>query len=194
VPYVDSMLALTLAMNVLTTSLIVYRIWSIEKKSSEIVATTSRSRRASRLRNVIRILIESAALYTISVIVFTCTYVAGSNANYGTSDNVVQIIGICFNLIIIRVDSGRSFQGTTQIGTTTQRQKSTSAYQRSKAAYPLSMFQRADPDSEISKPNVEVNIEREVDFMRDVDYPNKVHYGDSTHSTEVERSKVWNAV
>ncbi|KAJ7647039.1 hypothetical protein FB45DRAFT_186973 [Roridomyces roridus] len=105
-PWVDGMTALTLAMNLLSTFLIVCRIWSIDRETTALMATsTGANRRVSKLRMVMRILIDSAALYTVCVIVFVATYVAGSNANYGTSDNLVQIIGISFNLIIIRVNS-----------------------------------------------------------------------------------------
>lgn len=68
-----------------------WRIWSIDRRGAAIglsTGSTSRSHRMSSLQRIMRIIIDSALLYTISVIIFVITYVAGSNANYGTSDNV----------------------------------------------------------------------------------------------------------
>jgi hypothetical protein len=53
-----------------------------------------------------RIILDSGLLYTVCVIIFFGTTLAGSNAQYGVSDVVVQVIGITFNLIIIRVHNG----------------------------------------------------------------------------------------
>lgn len=45
-----------------------------------------------RLSKVMRIILDSGAIYTICVIVFFGTTLAGSNAQYGVSDVVVQVI------------------------------------------------------------------------------------------------------
>ncbi|KAJ3711430.1 hypothetical protein DFJ43DRAFT_1107817 [Lentinula guzmanii] len=118
VPYVDTMIALSLTMNTLTTALIVGKIWSVDRQNATLMSnTTMNATHTSKLHRVMRIIIESAALYTISTLIFVITYVAGSNAIYVTCDNqklhlqVVQIIGISFNLIIIRVDAGKSYNG-----------------------------------------------------------------------------------
>ncbi|KAJ3981915.1 hypothetical protein F5890DRAFT_1532883 [Lentinula detonsa] len=110
VPYVDTMAALSLTMNTLTTALIVGKIWSVDRQNATLMSNTT-ANATHTLHRVMRIIIESAALYTISTLIFVITYVAGSNSNYGTSDSVVQIIGISFNLIIIRVDAGKSYNG-----------------------------------------------------------------------------------
>jgi len=174
-PWVDSMIALTLSMNILTTSLIVHRIWSVDKQTSSMIATssTARSRRVSRLKTVMRILIDSAALYTVSVVVFVATYIAGSNANYGTSDNVVQIIGICFNMIIIRVNSGEASTSSVTIGASNSNSRLKLRVPAPQDAtlsnYPLSTFRAQTENSEItSKGDVlEINVSREVDFSVD---------------------------
>ncbi|KAH7882637.1 hypothetical protein F5I97DRAFT_1931248 [Phlebopus sp. FC_14] len=109
-PYVYSTFALTMTLNILTTLLIVYRIWSVDRQTAH---TRVDIYGAPRLRFIARILIESATLYTLSVFVSFGTYIANSSANYGASYNVVQLTGICFNLVIIRADSGRAYDGTT---------------------------------------------------------------------------------
>ncbi|KAF9255671.1 hypothetical protein L218DRAFT_1008306 [Marasmius fiardii PR-910] len=108
-PYGDTAIGISLAINVVTTGLIVWRIWSIDKQNTSVMTNDTDMRaRSSKLRRVVRILIDSAGLYTIATIIFVITYVTGSNASYPTSDCLVQIIGISFNLIIIRVDAGKS--------------------------------------------------------------------------------------
>ncbi|KAF9473129.1 hypothetical protein BDN70DRAFT_817686 [Pholiota conissans] len=129
VPFITSMLCLTLVLNILTTGvqpitsllpfwtilaervsflgLIVYRIWSIQqglKHRSAVVVSTS------PLRNVVVVLIESGVMYTVSIIILFGLYMASNNGQYGVSNAVVQIIGITFNLIITSVDRKESIQ------------------------------------------------------------------------------------
>ncbi|KAH7882666.1 hypothetical protein F5I97DRAFT_1931276 [Phlebopus sp. FC_14] len=84
--YVYSALSITVALNVLTTSLIVYRIWTVDRQTAHMRV---HAYKVSRLKYITHILIESAAMYTISVIIFFCAYVANGGANYGASYNVV---------------------------------------------------------------------------------------------------------
>ncbi|CAA7264462.1 unnamed protein product [Cyclocybe aegerita] len=110
IPFITSMLCLTLATNVLTTGLIVHRIWKIRvnlKHRSTVVTN-------SPLTNVMVVLIESGLMYTLSIIILFGLYMASSNGQYGVSNAVVQIIGITFNLIITSVDRGDSTQPTSQ--------------------------------------------------------------------------------
>ncbi|KAG5636174.1 hypothetical protein H0H81_008924 [Sphagnurus paluster] len=118
VPFITSMLTLTLVMNLLTTSLIVYRIWSIQR-SVKFRATVSSEK--SPLWKAMRILIESGLLYTVSIVILFILYMASNNAQFGVSNSVVQIIGITFNLIITRVDRGEATQPTSQTHPTTSR-------------------------------------------------------------------------
>jgi hypothetical protein len=55
-------------------------------------------------------MIESGLIYTLSVIILFCVYITSNNAQFGVSDAVVQIIGITFNLIIIRVQDAQPDQ------------------------------------------------------------------------------------
>ncbi|KAH7882652.1 hypothetical protein F5I97DRAFT_1816635 [Phlebopus sp. FC_14] len=158
-PYVYSALSITVALNVLTTSLIVYRIWSVDRQAAHMRV---QAYGVSRLRSIMRILIESAALYTISVIIFVSTYIANSNANYGTSDNVVQIIGISFNLIIIRVDSGRAYDGRTKWGSGSTSATSATSATRTPMRLPLSTFQaRSAASSTAPDKPLEITIQQE---------------------------------
>jgi len=113
-PFITSTLILTLVLNILTTSLIVYKIYTVNRNStsfqsrSNIGSTTE----VTQLGQVMRIIIESGLIYTLSVVITVATHLSASNAQYGVSDSVVQIIGIVFNLIIIRVDQGATSEFT----------------------------------------------------------------------------------
>ncbi|TFY82304.1 hypothetical protein EWM64_g1707 [Hericium alpestre] len=76
-------------------------------------AAMSLDERLHALRRAIRIIVESGAVYTLSIIILFVLDVTGSNSLYLTSDCVIQIIGIVFNLIIIRVEKGRTAEHTT---------------------------------------------------------------------------------
>ncbi|KAF7422213.1 hypothetical protein PC9H_010369 [Pleurotus ostreatus] len=109
-PFITSMLVLTLATNMLTTGLIVLRIWKVDTRASHFRPTASHALpRAppSPLARVMRVLIESGLIYTTTILVLFGTYLAGSNAILALSNAVVQIIGVTFNLIIISTDRAR---------------------------------------------------------------------------------------
>ncbi|OBZ76899.1 hypothetical protein A0H81_03194 [Grifola frondosa] len=104
---INCTLELTFALNILTTTMIVYRIWRVSKQTVRFIANSgSHSSSGTRLETMMRLVVESGLLYTLSAIVFAGTYIASNNAQYGISDNAVQIIGIVFNLVIIHVDKG----------------------------------------------------------------------------------------
>ncbi|RPD54892.1 hypothetical protein L227DRAFT_334113 [Lentinus tigrinus ALCF2SS1-6] len=112
-PFITSVLSLTLAMTTMTTGMIVYRIMSINAViSSQSVTRLSGSHKMTR---IVRILVESGLIYTISVVIFFSTFLASNNSQYAVSDVVVQLIPISFTLILIRVD-----QGTAQTSTLLQ--------------------------------------------------------------------------
>ncbi|KAM5545449.1 hypothetical protein V8D89_000487 [Ganoderma adspersum] len=110
-PFITSTLVITLVLNLIATSLIVYKIWSTERSTRRAFAGTGLDN-TSNLRRAMHIVIESGLLYSVGVVVFFAVYLASNNAQYGVSDCVVQIIGIAFNLIIIRIDQGKAITNT----------------------------------------------------------------------------------
>ncbi|RPD54059.1 hypothetical protein L227DRAFT_556836 [Lentinus tigrinus ALCF2SS1-6] len=111
VPFITSVLSLTLAMTTISTGLIVYRILQINNGvASHDITRVGGNRRLTR---VIRILVESGLIYTASVVVFFGTFLASNNAQYGVSDVVVQLIPVSFTLILIRVDQGTTIETST---------------------------------------------------------------------------------
>jgi len=107
-PFAKSYILLAFVQNVMTTGLIVYRIWRIHSASARYFSTTSRGSGGSgmALARVNRILVESALLYTIFVTLTLIVEFANSNGVYGVSSLMVQIAGVQFDLIIIRVGRG----------------------------------------------------------------------------------------
>ncbi|KAF9492859.1 hypothetical protein BDN71DRAFT_1396016 [Pleurotus eryngii] len=118
-PFITSMLVLTLATNMLTTGLIVLRIWKVDTRVSQFRPSASSHASPppapSPLARVMRVLIESGLIYTTTILILFGTYLAGSNAILALSNAVVQIIGITFNLIIINTDRARK-QGASSGG------------------------------------------------------------------------------
>jgi len=89
--------AVAVIQNTMTTSLMAYRLWSVEKASEDY-----RLYRSSFLP-IARILIESAALYLAVEIVLLSVYCAHSNAQYIVNDLIPPVVGITFSAIAIRV-------------------------------------------------------------------------------------------
>lgn len=111
-PLIVAYLLTTLVNNALCTGIIVHRIWQINQQSSEFFKQTFRGSGRTNLKGVIIILIESALLYTASVLATFIAAAAKNNINYGFSDMMLEVSGIAFDLIIIRINGGTSAEQT----------------------------------------------------------------------------------
>ncbi|KAI0026659.1 hypothetical protein K488DRAFT_65467 [Vararia minispora EC-137] len=99
-PFVHAVQSITLCINVIATSLIVYKIYQVQKNNASISIHGGSS--SSGLKRAMRIIVESGALYTASVIVFFGVYLASSNAQYVAADAVsVMLWGARLMLIIV---------------------------------------------------------------------------------------------
>ncbi|KAJ7894316.1 hypothetical protein B0H14DRAFT_802797 [Mycena olivaceomarginata] len=105
-PWWSAFFAITAAQNVLTTSLLVWRIWRVEHQSAKFRASMNASLSAPvnqpRLRKAIRVVAESGLAYSTLVFVTFVVSVCNSNTLYPVSDAALQAAGITFNVIIIR--------------------------------------------------------------------------------------------
>ncbi|KAF9463941.1 hypothetical protein BDZ94DRAFT_1137148, partial [Collybia nuda] len=122
-PLFTGFYAASIALNILTTTLIVIRIWRVEREKAQFVYQTNSTRRSprhgqTRLGKLMRVVIESGLIITVTSLISVITYVAGSNSIYATSDVLVQNIGIAFNLIIIRARAQPSDEYTLYSATT----------------------------------------------------------------------------
>ncbi|EMD35488.1 hypothetical protein CERSUDRAFT_116234 [Gelatoporia subvermispora B] len=111
VPETAAQQALTVALNTLTSSLIVYRIWTV----SRLVRAYIAGRRQDRLLYAIRVIVESGGIYALTATITLITVLTRNAAVYITANSLVQITAICFNLIIIRFD--RNLASKTEVET-----------------------------------------------------------------------------
>ncbi|KAJ7230226.1 hypothetical protein GGX14DRAFT_410176 [Mycena pura] len=106
-PWWSAFFAITAAQNVLTTSLLVWRIWRVEHRNAKFRASINASQSAPvnfqpRLRKAIRVVAESGLAYSTLVFVTFVVSLCNSNTLYPVSDGALQAAGITFNVIIIR--------------------------------------------------------------------------------------------
>ena len=67
-------------------AMIVHKIWATERQTRSLVGGAISNDAA--LTRATRIIVESGAMYTASVVCFFGVYLAGNNAGYGVSDCV----------------------------------------------------------------------------------------------------------
>ncbi|KAH8101295.1 hypothetical protein BXZ70DRAFT_122012 [Cristinia sonorae] len=89
--------ATTLSANLLATALLAFRIWSVNRRSSAFHAGNN------QLGLVLRVVIESGAIYSAAVIASFSCFLVGTTGTFVTLDLLVPIINIVFNMIIVRV-------------------------------------------------------------------------------------------
>ncbi|KAE9394428.1 hypothetical protein BT96DRAFT_998544 [Gymnopus androsaceus JB14] len=102
---------LTLVLNLLNTGMIAYRIWSVRKGTHN-----SRMVRSDMLTNLVTVLVESAAIYTVVLVVDIVLLVYGNALLLVFIDIQTPIIGIVFSNIIIRVTEGSAFGSSSGTG------------------------------------------------------------------------------
>ncbi|KAJ7452120.1 hypothetical protein B0H11DRAFT_2074364 [Mycena galericulata] len=114
---------LTIVQNMLTTGLLIFRIYKVDRQNARFAyhSTSSANQGPTRLGRVTRILLESGLMYTVVALITFVTFITDSNSAYGTSDVEVQVVGIAFNLIIIRADGRAEEERTTKSGGSTLR-------------------------------------------------------------------------
>ncbi|KAF8058200.1 hypothetical protein FPV67DRAFT_1355795, partial [Lyophyllum atratum] len=118
-PFIVSFWASTVALNVITTALLVLPVWKAARHHEEFALHSSARSRPNTMKQIMRVIIESGLLYTVAAFMTFVTYMSKSNSLYVVSCVVLPIAGIAFNLIIIRTakatrtTNGTSFGGNT---------------------------------------------------------------------------------
>jgi len=87
-PWWTAFFVITAVQNTLTTCILIYRIWRVERKSEKYLSRSGAMNQPRHLRKVIRVIAESGAAYTACVFVTFLVSVTESNALYPTSDMV----------------------------------------------------------------------------------------------------------
>ncbi|KAJ7305629.1 hypothetical protein DFH08DRAFT_902483 [Mycena albidolilacea] len=103
-PWGSCFWSLTICVNIITTSLIVGRIWMVDRQNKKfgIDTVSAHGRRQSTLGNAMRKIIESGMIYTVVSIFTLATYMVQSTVHYPASALEIHSVGITFNLILIR--------------------------------------------------------------------------------------------
>jgi len=105
-PVVISFWSATITLNLYSTTMIILRIRCVIREFTATQTSTVSScpsQPQSTLQNAMRIVIESGLLYTLTSIFVLITPIKGSDPIFITTAAEVQVIGIAFNLILIRV-------------------------------------------------------------------------------------------
>ncbi|KZT69529.1 hypothetical protein DAEQUDRAFT_765372 [Daedalea quercina L-15889] len=111
-PFIYTCYSITLIINVFSTGLIIVRLWNFHRRSAEVFTQNWRGRGRLNLVRMILIIVESALLYTTTVIVCIALDIVGSNAYYCATNLSFEAAGISFDLIIIRIWNGVSTEQT----------------------------------------------------------------------------------
>lgn len=87
----------TIVANVLSSGLIAYRIWAIERNITKIHASAKNT-----IMPIARVLVDAAVLYSVALIITLICFVCSNNGEYIMVDLVVPVISISFYMVLIR--------------------------------------------------------------------------------------------
>ncbi|KAG1896574.1 uncharacterized protein F5891DRAFT_1192923 [Suillus fuscotomentosus] len=97
-PWITTFYAMTLGSNLSASGLLAYRIWRMECDVSALRATKS-----SSMMPIVRVLADSAILYSVTLLSALICFVEANNGQYVVVDMITPIISITFYMIIIRI-------------------------------------------------------------------------------------------
>jgi len=97
VHWMNTIYAVALIQNTLTTGLVAYRLWCQEMSTRAVGFLSSKSERSS-LMPIVWIIIESAAIYVLELVVLLILYSLKHNAQFIVQEAVVPTVGKCFKL------------------------------------------------------------------------------------------------
>jgi hypothetical protein len=102
--WITAFLAFTLVSYLFSSGLVIYRIWTIERKASAVRTT-------KRKMPILRVLVDATVLYSVALCPFIIIFYTYSSAVfYVMGDMLVQVISIVFYMVFIRVAIGKHAQ------------------------------------------------------------------------------------
>ncbi|KAM5540165.1 hypothetical protein V8D89_006305 [Ganoderma adspersum] len=111
--WITSVYALTLVTNLSSTGLLALKIWMVARRSAQY-------RSGNVLTQVLRVVIESGAIYSLTITTGLILFLAKSDGVFVLLDMISPIISIVFNMLIIRIglakDSSFASSGTNNAG------------------------------------------------------------------------------
>ncbi|KAG1820617.1 hypothetical protein EV424DRAFT_1512077 [Suillus variegatus] len=96
--WVTAFFASTIATNLLSSGLLAYRIWIIQRGVSG-VNNTSRN----TVMPVVRVLVDAAILYSAALLTALILFVSGNNGQDAVVDMAMPIMSIAFYMVLIRI-------------------------------------------------------------------------------------------
>ncbi|KAG2110696.1 hypothetical protein DEU56DRAFT_749797 [Suillus clintonianus] len=119
--WVAAFLTSTLATNVLSTGLLAYRIWMVERRVSAIRVTKGNM-------PILRVFIDAAIMYSAALCSSLICFALANDGLYVIGDVINPIISIAFYMVFIRVATSRNDKNyiSTVGGGTTETERSTS--------------------------------------------------------------------
>lgn len=130
--WISAFYILTLTTNLLSSGLLVYRIWKIERN-----ITNSRTTKITTT-SILRVVIDAAILYSVALLCTLVNLACSNNGSLVMTDVLTPIISITFYMVIIRIAMGRQNRSrvlTTREGSTSETDRGDSGY------YPLKPLQ-----------------------------------------------------
>ncbi|KAG1735546.1 hypothetical protein EDB19DRAFT_1910619 [Suillus lakei] len=101
-PWITSFLAATLFTNLLSTSLLAYRIWSIGRRVTNAALATG------LVWPILRVILDAGVLYSLSLLAALICFIAKNHGHYVLLDMIMPIISITFYMVIIRITITKS--------------------------------------------------------------------------------------
>jgi len=100
--WLKSFFSLSLVANAFATSMLAYRIWSVDRETKNALAANS-----SRLSPIVRIILESGIINAAYLFAYVMTLEFGSEGLEIMSEMSVPLTGIIFSIVILRVGHQR---------------------------------------------------------------------------------------
>lgn len=108
--WVTAFFASTMATNGLSSGLLAYRIWMIERNVSTVRTTKS------TMMPIVRMLMDAAVLYTVVLFIGLICFVTSNNGVEPEVDMIMPIISITFYMVLIRMAINRRNRSHVPIG------------------------------------------------------------------------------
>ncbi|RDX45775.1 hypothetical protein OH76DRAFT_932891 [Lentinus brumalis] len=96
--WITATYSLTLVTNILTTVILALKIWQVARRSARYLSGSS-------LTSILRVIVESGAIYSVTVAAALVAFLIKSNFVYVILDLISPVICIVFSMIIVRVSS-----------------------------------------------------------------------------------------
>ncbi|KAI0342301.1 hypothetical protein BDW22DRAFT_1357621 [Trametopsis cervina] len=100
--WITAFYVLTLVSHSICTFLLGWRIWSVHRQTAKITVGIS----DVSLMTAAIIVVESGAIYSLSLVIQLTLFLCGTFAQYIMIDSTTQLVGIVFSLVIVRVGLG----------------------------------------------------------------------------------------